>query len=375
LDQLLEELAELLKTLKPGLARGQALGLGTVWKKRKADIQAELWGEWGDWDEQEDPDAGGWSQAPDPSLGTPERDQAARPPTLSVHGSAPRPPPGLGVLEVGLTPHNFHLQRAGALGDAGAPAVPIPRMEDPTRNPDVTGRALLQMSQTMQAMHSSQYENDTTTKEGNIGYLKSTGRFVALAARGFNTFKINACVGVIGRKLFDDMQTAGTLGKLHVRHAGFPCPLNNRLIYGVAACTWGHPPGEGDHQHRLVASDFFQANRDQFETAPHPQGTKLGDKRRWGTHSNPEYFMAEWYDSCRAQIQFFCVVYGEEHRPSRQQALDRLRQMHIDEAELYPMRWIEQTWEALCWHWVEEIKLALRELYRRKIQRRSSSNS
>ena len=169
--------------------------------------------------------------------------------------------------------------RAGA-GDGEGPSVDSPAqnlMLSELRN---TGHVLQQVGQTMQAIQRNTID-ETEEKEGTMGYLRSVNRFLVPAVRGWNTFNVTAGEGVIGRRLFDELQTAGDLGRVNVRKAGFPCPMTNRIAYGAAAFTWGKRPKENltKVSHRLLAQDFYEATREEFESAPVLFGTALESRR------------------------------------------------------------------------------------------------
>ena len=189
--------------------------------------------------------------------------------------------------------------------------------------------------------------DDSKEKEGTMGYLRSVNRFLVAAARGWNTFDVTAGEGVIGRRLFDELQTAGDLGRVNVRLAGFPCPMTNRIAYGAAAFAWGKRPKESINKvpHRLLAQDFFEATREEFESAPILHGTTLESRREFDLDEKTrvDFRRAEWYQRAKAQVDYFCLLYGKEHRASRMAALDKLIKMHKDKPHMYPMHWVQDT--------------------------------
>jgi hypothetical protein len=116
----------------------------------------------------------------------------------------------------------------------------------------------------------------------------------------------------------------------------------------------------------LLAQDFWEATRKEFQEAALPTGTKFDQRRDWvvSAKSSHTYHFQEWYDRAKCQTKFFCILYGAEHEPSRLAALDRLHQLHKEREVLYDLEWIKRTWDGLWWRFGEELRVALRALYK-----------
>ena len=310
----------------------------------------------------------GGSQAASP-VDTPEKDgdrATSLPLASSLRTSAsrtrptsePAPPPGLAergqqmpqVEEkrgdgLRVAPPGIYRPdtRAGARTDSGPTAEPVVQI----------AKAIQHQTAELASLVRQQTEGAGGQVPGTIRGLNKQSEELVFLLRACGQYQVRVGAEEHGQALANSLLSAQVGASTKLRAAGFRQRMSTRLAVGIAGPYWGIQEKYG-----LSAADFLSytdAELDQF--ASEAKVMKNTDQR-----PPPPSRFDEWTARVRRQTDVWCLVYGEEWRAVRNNALNLLSEWHLSHPHRWPLAIVIDIWEEIHWRFLEELKDVLRSL-------------
>ena len=172
--------------------------------------------------------------------------------------------------------------------------------------------------------------------------------------RACGQYQVRVGEGEHGQALANSLVAAQVGASTKLRAAGFRQRMTQRLAVGLAGPYWGV-----NDKFSLSAADFIaytDAELDQFASEARMQ-RQTGEQR-----PPPPNRFDEWVARVRRQNDVWCLVYGEEWRAVRSNAVELLSNWHLSHPHRWPLNVVMDVWEEVHWRFLEELKDILRRL-------------
>ena len=276
---------------------------------------------------------------------------------------------------IGLTPPQQPTIRAntyyGGCGGGYSPLRPAPGVipPQPTINTPIQTSVLGGAFETTVCHHLDKIAHpEVTTKAGSLESIKRMGGIWVYCARGFDTFPVYLCPGIVGKQLALQLKALNSqLWTLH-EHLAIPVALTNKLRLGAALMGWGG--GDSDPAWTLGEADFVTWSPSELDNYRPPPDWTLEPKK-------PKSVTLEtWRRNALNQALVFALIYGNTdgvdlpHLAPRRVAIEKLYQLHLSNPNKYTLRFATRTWESLNSKWVLSLKENVNRLcLLRKVER------
>ena len=189
---------------------------------------------------------------------------------------------------------------------------------------------------------------DVTAKPGTLEGVKRMEEILVFVARFFDNHHVALCPGVVGKNLAQGLKSLNdSLRPLYVNFH-IPTGFTNRLCLGAAAFQWGGRDKEDDHV--LGEQDFPTWTPYDLDNYSGGSGWALETRHRPSTH------IETWRVQARNMAQQFAAIYGSELLDERWDAIEELRQMHVEQPHKFPLSFIRHAWGTLNHRWCQEIR-------------------
>ena len=190
------------------------------------------------------------------------------------------------------------------------------------------------------------------------GTLKGLGRQaeeIVFIIRACGQYQVGLGAGEHGQALANALLAAQVGSSTKLRQAGFKQKMTPRLAVGIAGGFWGV-----HEKHCLGASEFIcytDAELDAF--ASEARGSSKGGNEQ---RPPPPTRLDEWVARVKRQNDTWALVYGEEWRDVRSNAVELLAGWHQAYPHKWPLNVIVDCWEELHWRFVEEVKALIHSI-------------
>ena len=268
--------------------------------------------------------------------------------------SFPAPPPGL----LGGQPRMEAREGTGLR--IGAPQVYRTDRKagagEETRNPEEPMAQIAKAIQHQTAELATLVRNQQEVSAHPAGTLKGLGKGteeLVFLMRACGQYQIRLGEGEHGQALANALVAAQVGASSKLRTAGFRQKMTQRLAVGLAGGFWGV-----HERHCLGASEFVaftDAELDAFSSEQ--RGQKAQEQRP----QNPQK-LDEWIVRVKRQTDVWCLVYGEEWRGVKANAMELLAEWHTALPHKWPLSVVMDIWEELHWRFMEEMKELVRLL-------------
>ncbi|CAK9114808.1 unnamed protein product [Durusdinium trenchii] len=233
--------------------------------------------------------------------------------------------------------------RAGARTDSGTTAEPVVQI----------AKAIQHQTAELASLVRQQTEGAGGQVPGTIRGLNKQSEELVFLLRACGQYQVRVGAEEHGQALANSLLSAQIGASTKLRAAGFRQRMSTRLAVGIAGPYWGIQEKYG-----LSAADFLSytdAELDQF--ASEAKVMKNTDQR-----PPPPSRFDEWTARVRRQTDVWCLVYGEEWRAVRNNALNLLSEWHLSHPHRWPLAIVIDIWEEIHWRFLEELKDVLRSL-------------
>lgn len=268
--------------------------------------------------------------------------------------SFPMPPPGLMGTQARVE------AKEGTGLRIGAPQVYRPDRKagagEETRTPEEPMAQIAKAIQHQTAELATLVRNQQEVSAHPHGTLKGLGKGaeeLVFLMRACGQYQIRLGEGEHGQALANALVAAQVGASSKLRAAGFRQKMTQRLAVGLAGGFWGV-----HERHCLGASEFVaytDAELDAFSSEAKNQRTQ--EQRP----QNPQR-LDEWIVRVKRQTDVWCLVYGEEWRGVKTNAMDLLAEWHMAMPHKWPLTVVMDIWEELHWRFIEEMKELVRQL-------------
>eukprot|EP00435_Cladocopium_sp_Y103_P064105 s1381_g25.t1 len=276
---------------------------------------------------------------------------ATTPPTLAVE-------PAPETVKIGLveerkgeglriaTPGVYRADRKAGAGEdvGGSASEPVVQIAKAIQNQTAELASLVRY----------QSEGSAGQPSGTLKGLKKQSEELVFLMRACGQYAVKVGEGEHGQALANSLLAAQVGASTKLRAAGFRQRMTSRLAVGLAGPFWGTHEKFG-----LGAADFIaytDAELDQFASE------SRGQKNHGEQRPPPPNRFDEWVARVRRQNDVWCLVYGEEWRGVRSNAIDLLSAWHLAHPHRWPLNVVMDVWEELHWRFGEEMKELLRRL-------------
>ena len=214
--------------------------------------------------------------------------------------------------------------------------------------------AIKHQTQELATLVRHQAEGSGSQPAGTLKGLGRTHEEIVFLIRACGQYEVVLGGGDHGQALANSLIAAQVGASTRLRQAGFKQKMTQRLAIGLAGAHWGV-----HEKHCLSASEFVcftDAELDAF--ASEARGAKAhGDQR-----PPPPTRLDEWVSRAKRQNEVWALVYGQEWKPVKNNAVDLLAEWHQASPHKWPLGVIVDIWEEIHWRFVEEIKQIIRDL-------------
>ena len=235
-------------------------------------------------------------------------------------------------------------RKAGAVEGASKPADQVTQIAE----------AIKHQTQELATLVRHQAEGSGSQPAGTLKGLSRTHEEIVFLIRACGQYEVALGGGDHGQALANSLIAAQVGASTRLRQAGFKQKMTQRLAVGIAGAHWGV-----HEKHCLSASEFVcytDAELDAF--ASEMRGTKNhGDQR-----PPPPTRLDEWVSRAKRQNEVWALVYGQEWKPVKNNAVDLLAEWHQSSPHKWPLGVIVDIWEEIHWRFVEEVKQIIRDL-------------
>ena len=214
--------------------------------------------------------------------------------------------------------------------------------------------AIKNQTQELATLVRHQAEGNSSQPAGTLKGLGRNHEEIVFLIRACGQYEVLLGGGDHGQALANSLIAAQVGASTKLRQAGFKQKMTQRLAVGLAGGFWGV-----HEKHCLSASEFVcftDAELDAFASearAPKSQG----DQR-----PPPPTRLDEWVARVKRQNEVWALVYGQEWKPVKNNAVDLLAEWHQASPHKWPLGVIVDIWEEVQWRFVEEIKQIVRDL-------------
>ena len=173
--------------------------------------------------------------------------------------------------------------------------------------------------------------------------------------RGFGLFEVGLGAGVTGKTLTATLRRSSNNDKEVFRDAYIKCPINNRICQAAATLRFGAKKLTVDDEQAALLSDFGSVSSTVLED------WTLTDEKLERRLTSPNTLHA-FSKAVTNQINFFGLIFGNEHRNERFAALKFLIEIHEDTPELFSVDFLNHVWEQLNFDFFEKTQEGARRL-------------
>ena len=181
--------------------------------------------------------------------------------------------------------------------------------------------------------------------------------FTVVALRGFGKYKTVLGTGTYGPELEQCLRRQARSEKDKLWQEKIRFILTNRIARGASTGRFGSFEGEGGEETSITLADCFAVDAVKYRAGTW-DGTRLEEKK-----SEP-HTMSCFISSAKQQIKLFCLLYGEEHREERKNALKKFQKLHEEKPDLFTVAFLVKTWNRMWAEFGEAVREGVRALLR-----------
>ena len=193
--------------------------------------------------------------------------------------------------------------------------------------------------------------------EKKAGGQCKTDQFAAVALRGFGLHKTILGTGAYGTELEQVIRRQGKSERGRLWNKKLRVVIANRIARAASCGRFGHHPGEGGDDVSIATADCFPLGGAKYKGYV-CDGEKLEEKGK------EPHTLGYFASAAKQQVRLFCLLYGEEHRDGRLDALKHLRKSHDEKPELPTAHFIVESWNRVWFEFCGSVREGIRSLLR-----------
>ena len=166
--------------------------------------------------------------------------------------------------------------------------------------------------------------------------------------RGFGEFRVKWGIGAYGKELNACIRRMSAYGKEEVLASGVRCLLSNRIAYGLSTLKFGtFCKGKEDNKTTTLA-DFSPVPVEEMENH-FLANDDMG-------HAGRYPFSIDFFKrSIHNQNLIWARVYGAEHYPEREEALEFLILRYEESPEFFTIPFLAAIWERMTIDYIQKV--------------------
>ena len=177
------------------------------------------------------------------------------------------------------------------------------------------------------------------------------------ALSGFGFFETKLGTGTYNREKKARILRQGQTDKDWLWGNGLRVPISTRFAQGGSSLSWGCLSESTAQDDAILLGDCAPHTLDSYEAF-------ATDGKKVGTHGKPPLTVDRFTRCAKQHIELFCLLYGKEHGKERMDALEIMIELHESQPDLFTTPFLCQTWEAMSFAYIAEVKDGTRRMIR-----------
>ena len=177
------------------------------------------------------------------------------------------------------------------------------------------------------------------------------------ALSGFGFFETKLGAGTYNRGKKACILRQGQTEKDWMWENGLRIPISSRIAQGGASLNWSCLSESTAHEDAILLGDCTPYSLDAYESF-------VADNKKIEPHGKTPLTIDRFTRCAKQHIEIFCLLYGKEHKKERRDALEIMIELHESQPDLFTVSFLCQTWEAMTYAYLAEIKDGTRRMIR-----------